>query len=63
MGVLPVKIIKMRDFSVTIEMSNGRTHSYIVTAVTDEHAIDLAYYRDGFHKVQSDMDKYSISSC
>lgn len=53
----------MRDFLVTVEMSNGRTHSYKVVAVTDEHAIDLAYYRDGFHKVQSDMGKYrSIST-
>lgn len=51
----------MRDFLVTVEMSNGRTHSYKVVAVTDEHAIDLAYYRDGFHKVQSDMGKYKCS--
>jgi hypothetical protein len=55
----------MKDFIVRIEMNSGRVHSYKVVAVTDEHAIDLVYYRDGFHKVQSNMDKYqcSISKC
>lgn len=55
----------MRDFIVRIEMNSGRVHSCKVVAVTDEHAIDLVYYRDGFHRIQSDTSKYkcSISTC
>jgi hypothetical protein len=55
----------MKNFNVSIEMSNGRTHSYKIVAITQWQAIDLAYYRDGFHKMQNDRAKYkcSISKC
>jgi hypothetical protein len=51
----------MKNFIVRIEMNSGRVHYYKVIAVTDEHAIDLAYYRDGFHRIQSDANKYQCS--
>lgn len=51
----------MKDFIVKIEMGNGRTHSYRILASTKWQAIDLAYYRDGFHRIQSDANKYECS--
>ena len=59
--VITVNKKSMKNFIVRIEMNSGRVHYYKVVAVTDEHAIDLAYYRDGFHRIQSDANKYQCS--